>query len=180
MLAASAASAFPSVSTSAMCRADAGPARGDDGNRQPLRQPGVGVARVAVFRPVVVHRREQNLARSALVAPPAAQEKSSRSVSRRPPCVVTRHRPSACFRVDRNDDELAAVFRGDVADELRIAHGGAVDASPCRLRRRAAVRRPRPMLMPPPTVNGILMRSAMRVTSSANVRRPSCVALMSR
>lgn len=78
------------------CAVPIGSARGDDGNREPLRQPGVGVARVAVFRPVVVHRREQNLARSAPLRLGGPGEKL-RSVSRRPPCVVTRHRPSACF-----------------------------------------------------------------------------------
>ena len=103
-----------------------GSARGDDGNRQPLRQPGVGVARVAVFRPVVVHRREQNLARSAPLRLGGPGEKLPVG---EPAAAVRRHAPPAvCLLcVDRNDDELAAVFRGDVADELRIAHGGAVD-----------------------------------------------------
>ena len=34
--------------------------------------------------------------------------------------------------------------------------------------------------MPPPTVNGMSMRAAMRATSSVKVRRPSSEALMSR
>ena len=100
------------------------PARSDDRNGQ-LGQPCERFAGVAVAGAVVVHRREENLARAA---PPYFVRPCEEFALGEPLAAVGRDEPYAVdlFGVDGRDDELRTVFRRNGVDQPRIAHSGAV------------------------------------------------------